>query len=407
MKNLIFLFLIIASAGCNLFNKNTELAPKQIEVPSATYEFINGSNNAGFKILSEINSSTDSSNIMISPLSISMAMTMLTNGAADTTLDLLNGFFGFKSDIEDIDKGVQDLTGQLLSVDDKVTLGIANAIWINELLANDVNRGFIYNMSYFDAPVNIQPFDANTLDQINNWVSDHTNGKITKILDELSPDQLMILLDAIYFKGDWFDQFDKSKTVTKNFYVTPTHTVKTSTMCGTISKAGLYYDQELLVGELYYGQGNFSIVFLMPETTSIDSLLSVLDNEKWQELTNNISINSDVYVELPKFTMTNDYDLVPVLSALGLGNLFDPNSCNLDNIMNGAYVTSIKHKTYIKLDEEGTEAAAVTSVSIGATAVMPGQLILNKPFIFAIRERTTNTILFTGIIRDPSLLQTD
>ena len=178
-------------------------------------------------------------------------------------------------------------------------------------------------------------------------------------------------------------------------------------MCGTISKAGLYYDQELLVGELYYGQGNFSIVFLMPETTSIDSLLSVLDNEKWQELTNNISINSDVYVELPKFTMTNDYDLVPVLSALGLGNLFDPNSCNLDNIMNGAYVTSIKHKTYIKLDEEGTEAAAVTSVSIGATAVMPGQLILNKPFIFAIRERTTNTILFTGIIRDPSLLQTD
>jgi serpin B len=213
----------------------------------------------------------------------------------------------------------------------------------------------------------------------------------------------MFLMNALYFKGDWTKQFDKSKTTNKPFHLNNGNTIQVSTMHHDKLSAMYYEGQDFTALELPYGRRNFSMIIMLPA----NGLSSFYDNFTpgvWKEMTTalgNIDEWSDFVVSLPKFSFEYETLLNDQLKALGMLDAFDPNLADLSGISDAnIYVDFVKQNAFVDVNEEGTEAAAVTTIGIVETS-MPPMFVVDKPFAFAIRERTTNTLLFIGSVVDP------
>ncbi len=385
--------LIITSSSC-FFKKSAELNPKKIELPAEGETIINGINSFGIKLLKSV----ENKNTMISPFSMTSVLSMIYDGAAGNTREQMANLLAISTTTSP-DATYKALMEQLPEVDEKnVTISTANALWINSDFT--VKQDFIDQCKdYFHASVFVKPFDAETVDEINNFVKDRTNGKIDKIIDNLQGE--FALLNAIYFYGEWFDQFSSTNTTQEPFYLDSINTVDVPTMHDEIAKAGRYINDTVDLCELYYGQGNYSMVIVLPaEGMSIDSLLDILTVEKWNSWCSNIYLASDVSVSLPKFSFEKEYDLTNTIRNMGVEEAFS-DSADFSLISNSRLMISqIKQKTFIEVNEKGTEAAAATFVGM-ETAAMPDFFEANRPFIFAIRETTTGLILFMGIVRNP------
>lgn len=379
--------------------------PVTLEVSEKTQQLINNSNEFGFDVFKEVlNSSLEDQNVMYSPLSATLALAMTYNGAAGTTKTAFENTLHLTGlTPEEINQSMYDLCDALTGVDSKITLDLANSIWYRNTFS--VESDFLdTNKKYYDAEVSDLDFnDPNSVNIVNNWVNDKTNGKIPTIINEINPAEVMYLINATYFKGNWRSKFDPSLTENEPFTLQNGTTIQVPTMKQETKMGALNNDLFTAV-ELSYGRGNFSMVLMIPQTgKTLSDLENELNQENWQNWMDQMMDSVKLVIHLPKFTFSYEKTLNQELKNLGLGIAFDALNADFSKINpnDPFWISFVKQKTYVKVDEEGTEAAAVTVVG-GVTSSLPVSVFFNHPFLFAIREKSTGTILFIGRVMDPS-----
>ncbi|MFC0515794.1 serpin family protein [Mucilaginibacter angelicae] len=350
----------------------------------------------------DIGTLTDNQNLIISPLSVSFAIGMTSNGANGQTLTDIRKTMEFNGFTEDqVNSYYQNLITNLPNLDPNTTLKIANSIWY----ANNFTPlpAFIKtNTDFYSAEVKALDFSNKTAsaNTINSWVSGQTNNKIPKIIDQIADDARMYLINAIYFKSTWKTRFDAAKTYKAPFRLANNSTVQTDFMTNKGIDLKVAYDNGTNVIELPYSNSKYSLVMIMPDE-DVKTFALGLDSTKWNFLMGKlIATKSDV--TMPKFKFSYSIDLKDILKSLGMSIAFsDQADFSRINAAGGLTISEVKHKAYIDVNEDGTEAAAVTSVGVGTTVAAPTN-VFNKPFIFAIREMKTGLILFAGIVSDPT-----
>ncbi len=389
-------------------NDNTiqDMTPKTIRLTAAAPQAITSSNNFGIDLFTKV-AQAENKNLMLSPLSASTALTMLLNGCAGDTYKQLKGTLNYPSGmtIGDINEAYKSLVDQLLNADPKVKLALANAIFYRNGFT--VKDPFMAVMDDdYSAEIKGLDFSApSALTTINKWASDNTNKKIQKVLDNIDGDAVMFIMNALYFNGDWSHQFDKSKTLDRPFYPDGGNTVNVSTMNGEVGSKAVYGNGWKAI-EMPYGRTNFTMVVIVPGGT-LNTFNVSFTPESWNQLTSDLDEIADfdkLTVIMPKFKFDYEKYLNDQLQSMGMVDAFNPYKANLSGISDQSiYVDFVKQNTFVEVDEEGTEAAAVTTIGIKLTSMpsQPDQFIIDKSFIFAIRERTTNTLLFIGQVIDP------
>jgi serpin B len=408
MKSLKFfslaLLLSIGFVSCKKSEPAAQQDPKAITLSQKDKEVIASSNDFGISLFAKT-AQTETGNLMLSPLSASAALTMLLNGCNNETYDQLKTMLGYAPNltIGEINQSYRSLISQLLDADEKVQLSIANAIFYR--LGFQVKPAFLNTMATdFESQVSGLDFNAPAaLSTINQWASDNTNGKIPKVLDEISPQAVMFLMNALYFKGEWTQQFDAANTSLRPFNLEDGSTIQVPTMNEEKVGALKYNGSDYTALEMPYGRKNFSMVLIVPNNNLSDFYQS-FDINTWNEITSTFDqMNSwnETMVQLPKFKFDYEKKLNDQLIEMGMVDAFSPMAADLSGISDAdIFVSFVKQNTFVEVNEEGTEAAAVTTIGIELTSVGP-YFVVDKPFIFAIRERTTNTLLFIGGVTNP------
>jgi serine protease inhibitor len=404
MKTKAVTFIIIAVMLSCEKSPDIQPGPKEIHIDKTTSEIIQSDNIFGIELFKQVvEHDTEANNVFISPTSVALALAMTYNGAAgDTKIAMENamGKHGFTT--EEINASYQSLINALVSVDPKVLLEIANSIWYRENF--DVLPEFIsVNQEYYDAQVNSLNFDSpDAPGVINDWVSEKTHDKIKSIIDQIPPEAVMYLVNAIYFKGMWQYEFDKTKTINSPFYLNEETQVSVPMMKQTVSLRHIS-NEVFSMAELPYGQGNYSMIILLPQTGySADDILNNLTPENWDEWIGMLTVKS-IDLQLPKFTFEYKNVLNDELDIMGMGIAFT-DQADFTKINSGGnlFISKVLHKSFVEVNEEGTEAAAVTSVEISLTSFPDNNVFcVDHPFLFAIREIKTGTILFIGLVRNP------
>ncbi len=383
-----------------------DMTPKVISLTASAPLAIQSSNDFGIELFRKV-AEDDPKNLMLSPLSASTALTMLLNGCGGDTYDQLKETLKYPSGmtIGEINEAYKSLVDQLLIADPMVKLSLANAIFYKNGFT--VKAPFLAAMNN-DYKATIAGLDfalPSALTTINKWASDNTAGKIPKVLDEISEDAVMFLMNALYFKGDWSCQFDKSATEERPFHPDGGATVNVSTMNGEVG-AKMVIGNNYKAVEMPYGRTNFTMVVIVPSNT-LASFNTSFTPALWNSITSGFD-GADEYgkviVYMPKFKFSYEKYLNDQLKAMGMVDAFIPYQANLSGISDQSiYVSFVKQNTFVEVDEVGTEAAAVTTIGVNLTSMppQPTQFVIDKSFIFAIRERTTNTLLFIGQVMKP------
>ncbi len=352
-------------------------------------------------------------NIFISPLSVGMALGMTVNGAAGATRDSMLAALqlaGVPLDV--VNQGYRSVIDLLRGLDPGVTFTLANSIWYRT--GYTPGQTFLdATRTYFDAQIQGLDFSSPAAaPTINAWVSAQTNGKIPSIVqDPIDPFLVMFLINAIYFKGSWTQRFDTALTAPAPFTLRTGAPIAATMMShDSAAPARLYRDAGVTVVDLPYGRGAYAMTIVLPATAAgIDSLSATLTEDRWNGWIAGLD-SAPAFVTMPKFKLTFDRQLETALSALGMGTAFcDGGFPDFSGMYPGARagdycISAVKHKTYVDVYEEGTEAAAVTSVEIGVVcACGPQRVVVDHPFLVAIRERLTGTILFLGRVMNPTV----
>ncbi|MFO7767467.1 MAG: serpin family protein [bacterium] len=396
--------------GCT--DSPTSSGPIQMprDLTAAEQQVADAGGEFGLKLFQAVSEAEGDKNVFLGPLSVSMALGMTLNGAEGTTYEAMQQTLELAGlTEEEINASYQSLIELLTTVDPRVIFEIANSIWYREgfPIAPDFAER---NQEYFDAVVQGLDFNApSAVETINGWVDEKTHGKISEIVEEIDPLTMLYLINAIYFKGTWTYQFDPDDTCERPFTRTDGTIVHVPTM-KLEREIPVYQDERVVAVDLPYGGELFSMSLLMPATGGhIDSLIARLDTARWSEITAGFTETDPGFLTLPKFTAEYEISLKDVLTDMGMGIAFAEGLADFDRMWEqGAtapaeelYISEVKHKTFVQVDEEGTEAAAVTSVEVGVTS-MPPSIQFNRPFIYVIRERTSETILFIGKMMDPT-----
>ncbi len=402
-------FLIMACAifaiGC-VKNVGPDPVPDDIVLTQKSASLVKSGNLFTFNLLKKIPASEDQ-NMMVSPLSISLAFSMVLNGADGETKNAIVNSLGLEGlSVDEINQIYLDLITALEKADPNVVMNIANSIWIRK--GYPVLEPFIStNKKYFDARIAALDFDQSTLAIINGWVNEKTNTKIPKILDQISADEIMFLINAIYFNGKWSVKFEKGNTENGSFSL-----VSGSSVSVPLMKIKDDYGYSEQAGykalKLPYGRGKFNMVLLLPdEGKSVDQLIDQLTPTTWDVIKKALVGTSKVDVWIPRLKFSWESELNDILSSMGMAVAFSKTEANFSKInsTDQLFITKVKHKTFIEVNEEGTEAAGVTSIGIGVTSIGPGgpQFHATRPFVFFITEEDTGAILFAGKVINPLL----
>ncbi|WP_326909113.1 serpin family protein [Sedimentibacter sp. MB31-C6] len=352
-------------------------------------------------------SSNNEGNIMISAPSIYFALAMTLNGAnGDTKEQMLDALKVEDITIEELNLGLSDWMVSLMSDNRIAELSIDNSIWYRE--GFKANKKFLQtNADYYSAYVKSLDFsDRNASDEINNWVKEATNDTIDKIVGEIDENTMMYLINAIYFKGDWKEQFANSKTFKKTFNA-PTGKVETDFM-NRRGNIDCVESNGITGVVLPYLDEQFAFVGLLPkEDQTPKEMINSLSALDFIKLINSKKIKN-IELSLPKFESSYEDSLVNELVNLGMEIPFDYSNADFslmkEDLTKDLFISEVKHKTFIKVDEKGTEASAVTSVEMETTS-MPAELskvVFDRPFLYGIVDVTTGIPLFIGIMENPN-----
>ena len=355
------------------------------------------------------NESTDS-NVFISPLSISTALTMTYSGSDGTTEETMKAILGYGDQTtEEIEEAYESLLTSLEGVDSDVQLNIANSVWVQENFDEQVYDEYKETLeTHYKSEYFARPFNQETADELNDWVSENTEKKIDRILDTIRPENVMFLVNAIYFKADWTNQFKESNTQKQDFYLIDGTTVQVNTMAQK-EKFKYTNGENFVAARFPYGREQVAMYVFLPDIDeSLDDFLEALDPEELDEIIEGMYKVPDLEVRLPKFKFEyGKKRLNQALSKLGMGVAFDPIMANFSKLAdvqpNNLYIDFVDHKALIEVDEVGTVAAAVTNVGVSVTSAgpPPTTFYVDSPFFFIIRDDRTGTLLFMGRIMNP------
>jgi serpin B len=357
-------------------------------------------NNFSFALLREVNGRKTAGNVFISPLSASMALGMTLNGAAGETESAMRHTLGLDGQTSpNINEAYRGLSSLLLTLDPAVRVQSANSIWYRQGFS--VEQSFLdASRTFFAADVRPTNFDdvAASLRSINGWAFEKTNGKIDKVLTSIDRNDVMYLMNALYFKGSWRASFDAKRTHAAPFRNADGSTSSVSMMSHDNIPMRIGGARGVQIGEIAYGNGAYVMDVLLPATgTDVNALVAGLDESQWGELLGSMR-ETEMPVELPKFTLTYSDIWNDPLTAMGMGVAFAPNRADFSRLSSRGreiYISLVKQDAMVDVNEQGTEAAAVTVVGMHTTS-MPVPFAVNRAFVFAIRERFSGAILFIG-----------
>ena len=379
---------------------------KDLNLDLKSLELLASDNIFGLELFQEIMQDAKADeNVMISPLSVALALGMTYNGSASTTREAMEATLKLQGLTEDeINDGYKSIIDQLLDLDPKVVMEIANSIWYKD--GFEVEDEFIKtNKEHFYAEIRSLDFSSpDAVNTINRWVSDNTHELIEEIIDAIPAAAVMYLINAIYFKGTWTYEFDTDETKLEPFFPAAMASFETPAMHQEM-KLNYYQNNLFELVELPYGDKKFSmLVFLPSAENTCSDILAEMDNDNWNSWTNNFN-ETRVYMQLPKFKFETFKLLNDPLSSMGMEIAFtDAADFTRINLAGNLFISRVLHKTFIDVNEEGTEAAAVTAVEIELTSAGGSGLthfIADKPFLFVIRVNSTGSILFMGRLSQP------
>ncbi len=379
--------------------------PVEIDLTTNQIALIESENSFAFDIFREVMENADKEeNIIISPLSISCALSMTLNGADGTTRDaMLTALRMSGITPEEINSSYKDLTEALLTVDKRVLMTIANSVWTEDRITP--KQTFIDILEdYYDAESKeFSITDPTAPDRINEWIEDNTNGLIKEMIDKLEDNTVMLIINAIYFKGKWKLQFDEDNTEQEPFYKQGGTSVEVPMMKQT-DDFKVFDGDGFMLAEFPYGQGNFVMDIILPDgQDGVDALLPSITDAAFPGWVTNMTTR-ETDVSIPRFKYGFKKKLKDILSDMGMGIAFTEGA-DFTNITDypPLLINDVTHQAFIETNEEGTEAAAATVVDIGLTSMPLQPLIFNADhaFLYIIRETTTNSIIFMGRVTDP------
>jgi serpin B len=407
---------LVAVPSCEKSNTNDQLIdpgnPVNISLEIYQKEVIDSANKFAFDLFKPIlTDSKGTDNIMISPFSISSALSMTLNGATEQTFEAMKRGLRLEGKtIDQINDTYLKLMTEMVPVDERIVLEIANSVWVEKRL--NVKQKFITDLQtwYKAEAQGIDVTNPDAVKIVNGWIAEKTHDKITDMLDYLDPDLAMLLINAVYFNGKWRNKFDKTDTKEEPFYVTPS-TPETVPMMHQEENLKVAKDNNLTIVDIPYGQGNYSMLIVLPDVdiTTNDAAV-VLTPSRWNTWMESLENNTHkVELSMPRFKYGYKRLLNNDLIDLGMGIAFS-DWAKFGNISDqGLKINRVIHQSFIETNEEGTEAAAATIVEMTFTSAGPDpepsvwKVDIDRPFLYFIHETSTGTILFMGRVNDPTI----
>lgn len=397
--------VLFMGSGCT---KARMAKPDQAVLDAFDMTLVEKTNDFGFNLYKNL--ARENENIMISPVSVSLAMAMVYNGANGATREDMARALNVQGlELDRLNKNNLALLYYLTSADPELTVNIANSIWMLEDFK--FLEAFVATVKndYQAEAKKLDFADPKSADVINKWVNDKTRGTIDQIVTPpIDSQTIMFLINAVYFKGSWTSPFETELTSEQAFNLVDGQTVTVPTMYQSGSfdylKSSGFQALRLPYGE---DEQMAMVLFLPDQNTSLSEFQNQLNQDNWSNWQAHFEAKAGTLM-LPKFTMEYEKSLNQVLAELGMGIAFEPGKADFSGLAAAAaddiYISNVKHKTFIEVDETGTEAAAVTSVEVGTTS-MPAydfELNFDRPFFYAIEDSETGAIVFMGSVLDPS-----
>ncbi len=392
-------FSFVACTSVKATELSADYQRKAAESGNVTDDFIKNVSRISIDLL-KTTITKDGENDLVSPLSALLCISLISNGADGNTKAQLEKLLG--SDIDSHNKAAYAFVNSLYNGDD-CKVNIANSIWFKEN-GIDVKPDFLQsNADWYDAQIYASPFDGQTVKDINNWCSKETDGMIKKIMDSISPDSMMFLINALSFDAKWQDKYEKNDIKDRLF---TSYDGSKSTVDMLYSDENTYYSAEGFTGFSKSYKGNkYSFVGLLPnEGEDIYELVNALDGDKWLNIMES-KTNEEVQAGIPEFTYDTEMDLTDSLKALGVTDLFSVGLADLSGVGEctdgNLYCSYIKQKAFIEVDRNGTKAAAITWGDLKCGSAAPSEpkiVILDRPFVYAIVDNATSIPLFIGVV---------
>ncbi len=398
MKNRTILRCILSAAICSCC-----LFPAQVfAASSAETSSAENSQITDFSVKLFQASMEDGANTLISPLSVLSALSMTANGAAGSTLEQIENVFGLP--VAELNK----YFSRYLSEEDD-SLSIANSVWINDSSGLPVSPDFTEAVSgFYRAEWFEEPMDGETLQKINDWVNEKTEGMIPQILDQIPEDALMYLINALTFQAKWEEVYEDYDVYGGVFTEEDGTELETDMMRSTEST---YLEGESAEGFLkYYEGGKYAFAALLPdESIPLDEYAESLTGEELREILSEKKTDYTIHAEIPKFTSETETELSQALKNMGITDAFS-DSADFSGLFDteanpGVQISRVIHKTFIEVNEQETKASAATAVEIAETAYLPDEnekyISLNRPFLYMLVDCEENIPLFIGTMYTP------
>jgi len=370
----------------------------------------------GFRLLNAVQKTVPSGNVVLSPVSAALDLSMVLNGAdGQTRQEMLSTLSLSGSQLSAINGANAQLIKVIRTPAQSITLSVANSLWVDSRHLTLRPDYVTQTRAWYDAEMTDLDFaDPNAATRINSWASKETHGRISQVIERIDPADLVLLLNAVYFKGQWTHKFDKAQTQQRDFTLAG-GAVKQVPRMAQSGHFDYFETPQLQAIRLSFGDGDLAMEVLLPaKSSSLGALEAELTGEHWTGWQSHYALRSGT-IELPRFELKSNYRLKEPLQALGMRRAFRPDGAQLTGMFSSApgqlraerfFISSVLQSTYWKVDEEGSEAAAVTTIGIRAAAVarpvQPFRMIVDRPFFCAIEDRRSGVLLFVGAIYDPA-----
>ena len=405
--------ILIIIAGCDKVDPGM-IDDRRVELDTVDPTLVRANTMFGFKLLNELRQSQQHNNTLLSPYSLSVALAMARNGAGGETERAIISTLQLQAlDPKLINVNYVYLQRALQAPDSKVTLEIANALWAADDI--ELDPGFLdRNNQFLDTEIATLDFTEPTnVSTINDSVNVNTNGTIPSIVDAIDPETIACLISGIYFKGSWQEEFDTSQTLDEPFYLAEGDKELIPMMRRT-NWYPYYIGDQFQVVSLPYGNGQMGMyIFLPNRDTDLNTFLERLNVENWERWMSQFS-QRKVSLVMPKFKLQYSVELKAALERLAMGIAFDEDRADFSRMTVSSapvFISYLTHKAVVEVNEEGTEASTGSFVFFEEPAsqttadefVPPIPFVVDRPFFFAIRDNQTETVLFMGVVMDPTM----